>query len=95
MKTYFNVSDGGLIKTWVSCLTIFFILSLTNSIFGPVMNRIFSPLVDQYAFQNASLLSAKHLVLLFFNNFFFVMAIFILIFAVLSSLRREDDTYRH
>jgi hypothetical protein len=84
MKTYFNVSDAGLIKTWISAVVLFVILNLAFAIFSPVMNQVFSSLVDQYAYNNAQLLSAKHLVLLFFNAFPYFMSMVILIFAVLS-----------
>jgi hypothetical protein len=91
MKTYFNVSEGSLIRTWVSVIVIFVVLSLSNAIFGPVMLKIFAPLVEQYAYNKPALLSASHLVILFFNSFFYFMALFVLIWAVLSSLKREAD----
>jgi len=94
MKTYFNAHNGGLIKTWISAVVIFFILNLAFSIFSPVVNKVLLSLVQQYAYNNPSLLSAAHLVVLFFNGFPFFMAIVILIFAVLSSLRREEDRFR-
>jgi len=94
MKTYFNVSDGSLIKVWVSALTLFFTLNLTMSIFGPIMRVTLASLVDQYAFQNAALLSAKSLILLFFSLFPFAVSLMILVWAVLSSLKREEDRFR-
>jgi len=94
MKTYFNVSEGSLIKVWISSIVIFFILNLSFAIFSPIMRVTLSSLVDQYAFQNASLLSAKNLILLFFSFFPYAMSIMILVFAVLSSLKREEDAYR-
>jgi len=96
MKTYFNVSDAGLIKTWISAVVLFVILNLAFAIFSPVMNNVFKSLVEQYAYNNAALLSASKLVLLFFNAFPYFMSMVILAFAVLSSLRREEDYgYKH
>lgn len=82
------------IKVWVSAIAVFFTLNLTYSIFSGIMNQCFSELVDIYAYDNPQLLGAKTLVVAFFNLFPYVMSFMILFWAVVSSLRREDDTYR-
>jgi type IV secretory pathway TrbL component len=95
MKTYFDIKSGmGFIKVWISAIVIFFVLNLTFAIFSPIMNQVFSDLVDQYAWNNAALLSAKTLTLGFFNLFPYIMSFMILVWSVVSSLRREEDTYR-
>ena len=95
LKSYFKVSDGsGFIQTWVAAIVIFFTLNLTYAIFSPVMNRTFANLVDIYAYNNPQLLSAKILIIGFFNLFPFIMSIMILFWAVVQSLRREEDIYR-
>jgi hypothetical protein len=94
MKEYFDTSDGSFIKTWVSALVIFFILTLAYAIFSPLINTTFSDLVDVYAWNNPQLLSAKHLVVLFFNGFSYFCAVVILIWATIASLKREEDQFR-
>jgi len=95
MNTYFNRSEGGgFIKTWVAAIVIFFVLNLAYAIFSPIMNQTFSDLVDIYAWNNAQLLSAKILVLGFFNLFPYIMSFMVLFWAVVQSLRREEDVYR-
>ena len=96
MKTLFNAQEGGgFIKTWVAAIVVFFTLNLTYAIFSPIMNQTFSDLVDIYAYNNAQLLSAKILVIGFFNLFPFIMSFMILFWAVIQSLKREEDVYRH
>jgi len=95
MKIYFDVKSGmGFIKVWISAIVVFFVLNLTFAIFSPIMNQVFSDLVDQYAWNNPALLSAKTLTLGFFNLFSFIMSFMILVWAVISSLRREEDVFR-
>lgn len=95
MKTLFNAQEGGgFIKTWVAAIVVFFVLNLTYAIFSPIMNQTFSDLVDQYAYNNAQLLSAKILVIGFFNLFPYIMSFMVLFWAVISSLKREEDVYR-
>lgn len=95
MKTFFNAQEGGgFIKTWVAAIVVFFVLNLTYAIFSPIMNQTFSDLVDIYAWNNAELLSAKILVMGFFNLFPFIMSFMILVWAVIQSLKREEDVYR-
>lgn len=92
MTQYFNSSDGSqFIRTWIAAIVIFFVLNLTYAIFSPIMNQTFSDLVDIYAWNNAQLLSAKILVIGFFNLFPFIMSIMILFWAVVQTLRREED----
>jgi len=92
MKTYFKANEGGgFIKTWVAAIVVFFVLNLTYSIFSPIMNQTFSDLVDIYAYDNAQLLSAKIMVMGFFNLFPYIMSFMILFWAVVQSLRREED----
>jgi hypothetical protein len=57
------------------------------------MNQTFSDLVDIYAWNNAQLLSAKILVLGFFNLFPFIMGCILLTYGVLSSLKKEESDY--
>lgn len=95
MKIYFNAKEGGgFIKTWVAAIVVFFVLNLTYAIFSPIMNQTFSDLVDIYAYDNAQLLSAKIMVMGFFNLFPYIMSFMILFWAVVQSLRREEDVYR-
>jgi hypothetical protein len=95
MKTYFNAKEGGgFIKTWVAAIVVFFVLNLTYAIFSPIMNQTFSDLVDIYAWNNAQLLSAKIMIMGFFNLFPYIMSFMILFWAVVQSLRREEDVYR-
>lgn len=95
MKQYFNIQEGGgFIKTWVAAIVVFFVLNLTYAIFSPIMNQTFSDLVDIYAWNNAELLSAKILVMGFFNLFPYIMSFMILFWAVIQSLKREEDIYR-
>lgn len=95
MKTYFNAKEGGgFIKTWVAAIVVFFVLNLTYAIFSPIMNQTFSDLVDMYAWNNAQLLSAKIMIMGFFNLFPYIMSFMILFWAVVQSLRREEDVYR-
>jgi len=95
MKTYFNAKEGGgFIKTWVAAIVVFFVLNLTYSIFSPIMNQTFSDLVDIYAWNNPQLLSAKIMIMGFFNLFPYIMSFMILFWAVVQSLRREEDVYR-
>lgn len=95
MKTYFDKSEGaGFIKTWVAAIVIFFVLNLCYAIFSPIMNQTFSDLVNIYAWNNPQLISAKVMVLGFFNLFPYIMSFMILVWAVLQSLRREQDVYR-
>jgi hypothetical protein len=92
MTKYFNAEEGAsFIKTWVAAIVIFFVLNLTYSIFSPIMNQTFSNLVDIYAWNNAQLLSAKTLVVGFFNIFPYIMSFMILVWAVIQSLKREED----
>jgi len=95
MKTYFNAKEGGgFIKTWVAAIVVFFVLNLTYAIFSPIMNQTFSDLVDMYAWNNPQLLSAKIMIMGFFNLFPYIMSFMILFWAVVQSLRREEDVYR-
>jgi uncharacterized membrane protein YedE/YeeE len=92
MKTYFDINSGsGFIRTWIAAIVIFFTLNLTYAIFSPVMNQTFSDLVDIYAWNNPQLLSAKILIIGFFNLFPFIMSFMVLFWAVIQSLRREED----
>lgn len=92
MTTYFKVDEGsGFIRTWIAAIVIFFVLNLTYAIFSPIMNQTFSDLVDIYAYNNGQLLSAKILIIGFFNLFPFIMSFMILFWAVVQSLRREED----
>jgi len=95
MKTLFKPQEGGgFIKTWVAAIVVFFVLNLAYAIFSPIMNQTFSDLVDLYAWNNAQLLSAKILVLGFFNLFPYIMSFMVLFWAVVQSLKREEDVYR-
>jgi hypothetical protein len=92
---HINVREGGgFISTWVAVIVVFFVLNLTYSIFSPILNQTFSDLVDIYAWNNPQLLSAKVLILGFFNLFPFIMSFMILFFGVAQSMKREDDIYR-
>jgi hypothetical protein len=91
---YFDAESGGFIYATLSTLILFIILMLCWSIFGPLMNNVFGGLVDQYAYGNSRLLSAKTLVLTFFNFFPYAFSGFLLCFQILSSLKRENDSYR-
>lgn len=95
MMRYFKADEGSqFIRTWIAAIVIFFVLNLTYAIFSPIMNQTFSNLVDIYAYNNPQLLSSKILIIGFFNVFPFVMSIMILFWAIIQSLRREEDIYR-
>lgn len=94
MSKYFDETSGGFIYTWLAVIVIFIILNLCWAIFSPIMNQTFAGLVDQYAYNNAQLLSAKTLVMAFFNIFPWIFSMFLLGWAVIQTLRREEDQYR-
>ena len=81
------------IRTWVTIIVVFFALNLSFAVFSPIINQTFSDLVDIYAWNNAELLSAKIMVVGFFNLFPFIMSFTLLVWGVLNSLRREEGEH--
>jgi cbb3-type cytochrome oxidase subunit 3 len=96
------------IGTWVTVIVVMFVLSLSWSIFSPLLNQTFSDLVDHAIFDNqelsaanghhvsyyyASLYASKNMLLAFFNLFPFILSTIALIWAVLSAMRKEESDY--
>lgn len=97
------------ISVWIEIVVVFFILSLSWAIFSPILNNVFSDLVDQVIWENQQIPSnndqvaadnylhqlyvAKQLILGFFNLFPFALGCILLVYGVLSSLRREEADY--
>lgn len=95
------------IRTWITVVVVFFILSLAWAVFSPLMNGTFNDLVDHAIGTNANLQgnngenlqyyyqlhSAKTLIVGFFNFFPFALGCILLTWAVLSSLRKEESDY--
>ena len=91
----------------VTVIVVFFILSLTMAIFSPIVNKSLSGLVDDQIYKNqiasgnngdvgyyyASLSSAKHLVLTFYNFSPYAISTMLLVWMTLSSLRKEQSDY--
>ena len=95
------------LSNWVTVVSVAFILCLSMSIFSPLINNTFSDLVDQAIYNGqstsgnngnmdsyyASLSSSKHLIVTIFNVSPYFISITLLVWAVLSSLRKEDSDY--
>jgi hypothetical protein len=82
------------VGVWVSALVTFFVLCLEQAVFSSIINQTLSDLVDIYAWHNAPLMSAKILVVGFYNLFPYILSFTILFWATISPLRREEsDVY--
>lgn len=95
------------LRNGVTVIVVFFILSLSMSIFSPIINNTLSDLVDIAIYDNAvqegnngpqtsyyaSLYSAKTLIVNMFNLSPFAISITLLVWYVLSALRREESDY--
>jgi len=91
----------------VTALIVFFVLSLTMSIFSPVINKNLSPMVDDQIYANqmasgnngdvgyyyASLSNAKHLVTTFYNFSPYAISVTLLVWMTLSAMRKEQSDY--
>lgn len=89
-----DYTSGGFASTWLTIIVLMFTIALAWAIFAPMIDKQFSDLVDFYAYDNAALLSSKSLVISFFDIFPYIFCFFILVWGVLSSLRREQDSFQ-
>jgi hypothetical protein len=94
------------IGVWITIAVAWLALSLAYAIFSPVMNNTLDPLVDDAIYNGQShsgangdqhvfydgLFSSKTMVTLFFNLFGFAMGWILIIWGILSALRREEDS---
>jgi hypothetical protein len=98
-----------LIRTWVTAIVVLIVLNLTYAIFSPIVHTTLNNLVlielynaQQYslatnptdvAYFYNSLNTARGMVTGFFDLFPFIMSGVVLFWAMLQTLRREDDSY--
>lgn len=95
------------ISTWITVIVVFFILCLAWAIFEPIMSVTLLNLVNIQIWNNqmasgnngnvqffyASLAGSAKMIVMFFRFFPFALSTILLVWAVLSSLRKEEGEY--